>query len=383
MPAIAAIAGIGETADTRGSGQSVVSLQLAAAQAACVDAGIAPSAIDGIVTCSVGAVIAEEFVTNFDIADQCLSAHVPMGGASCVAALQIAVGAIATGACRHVLIPAGRNGYSRSRVSGRIAEMPQMDPVTEFEAPLGSLAPAQHYAVMARRHMEVYGTTSRQLGRIAVAMRQHAILNGRALMTKPMTLADHQASRMIADSFRLFDCCLGSDGAAAVIVSAADHAARVHAHPAQILAVAEGHPESPMAITQRADMTVLGIAKAAARVWDMAGVGPEDTDVAELYDCFTYTVLCQLEDLGFCRKGEGGRFVESGAIELGGRLPVNTHGGLLSQAHVSGMNHIVELVRQLRGEAGAAQVAGARLGVVSGYGDLGDGSVAVLGRGGS
>jgi len=381
MKPIAAIAGIGETAYTRGSGRSVVALQLDAATAACADAGIAPAAIDGIVTCSVGPVIAEEFITNFDIADLRLSAHVPMGGASCVAALQVALGAIATGTCRHVLIPAGRNGYSRSRVTGRVAEMPQMDQVIEFEVPLGSIAPAQHYAVMARRHMEVHGTSSRQFGRIAVAMRRHAILNGKGLMNRPMTLEDHQASRMIADPFRLFDCCLESDGAAAVIVSAADHAARVHAHPAQILAVAEGHPESPMAITQRADMTVFGIAKAAARVWETAGVGPEDVDVAELYDCFTYTVLCQLEDLGFCRKGEGGAFVDSGAIDLGGRLPVNTHGGLLSQAHVSGMNHIVELVRQMRGAAGAAQVPGARIGVVTGYGDLGDGSVAILRRG--
>ena len=169
-----------------------------------------------------------------------------------------------------------------------------------------------------------------------------------------------------------------SDGGAAVVISSAERAADTR-RPVPILGVAEGHPDSPSVITQRPDITRLGLAKAAPRAFGMAGVGPGDVDVAEVYDCFTWTVICQLEDLGFCKKGEGGAFVEGGRIGLDGALPVNTHGGLLSQAHIVGMNHVCELVKQMRGEAGRAQVAGAEVGLVTGYGDLGDGSLAIMG----
>ena len=260
-------------------------------------------------------------------------------------------------------------------------QLPQFRVVSEFEMPVGAIAPAQLYAPMARRHMELYGTTSLQLGEIAVTTRRHAALHGNAMMTAPITIEDHQRSRMIADPLRLFDCSLESDGAAAVVVSGAEQARDMRKRPVFVMGIAEGHPDSPSTITQRPDLTTLGVAKAAPRAFAMAGVTPADIDVAEIYDCFTYIVLCQLEDLGFCRKGEGGRFVEGGALGLGGRLPVNTHGGLLSQAHVAGLNHIVELVRQLRGEGGATQVPDAEIGLVTGYGDMGDGAVAIMRRG--
>ena len=376
-----AITGIGETAYSRSSGKSVVALQMEAALAAIADAGLGPKDIDGIIAYAASGVVAEDFVTNFGIPDLRFSATTPMGGASCVAAVQCAIAVIAAGICRHVLIPLGRNGASESRIGSRVRQLPQFRVVGEFEMPVGAIAPAQLYAPMARRHMECYGTTSRQLGEIAVTTRRHAGLHGNAMMTAPITLEDHQHSRMIADPLRLLDCSLESDGAAAVVVSAAERAPDLRGRPVYVLGIAEGHPDSPTTITQRPDLTTLGVAKAAPRAFQMAGVTPADVDVAEIYDCFTYIVLCQLEDLGFCKKGEGGTFVEGGALGLGGRLPVNTHGGLLSQAHVAGLNHIVELVRQLRGEGGATQVQDAEVGLVTGYGDLGDGAVAIMRRG--
>ena len=372
--------GVGETTYSKHAGKSVLALHLECALAAIRDAGLDPKDIDGIIPYTGTGVVAEDFVTNFGIPDLRFSATTPLGGASPVAALQCAAAALATGICRHVLIPIARNGASGGRIATRMREAPQFRTVAEFELPVGAFAPAQLYAPMARRHMELYGTTSLQFAEIAVNTRRHAILNGNAMMTKPLTVEEHQASRMIADPLRLFDCSLESDGGAAVVVSRADCARDLRQPLISILAVAEGHPDSPSAISQRADLTRLGIAKAAPRAFAMAGITHADIDVAEIYDCFTYIVLCQLEDLGFCAKGEGGPFIASGATRLEGKLPINTHGGLLSQAHMVGMNHIVELVKQLRGTAGRAQVKDARVGLVTGYGDMGDGSLAILAR---
>ncbi|MBM40934.1 MAG: transporter [Acidobacteria bacterium] len=376
----AAVSGIGETQYLRGTDKTPLRLTLEASLAAIDDAGLTPKAIDGIVAYASGGVVAEDLLTAFGSEDFLFSATTPLGGASAAAALQCAAMAVATGVATHVLIPLGRAGYSGTRINRRVGQMRQFDVVSQFEAPVGANAPAQYYAPMARRHMELYGTTSEQFGEVAVTMRRHAALNPNALMRKSMSLEDHQASRMIADPFRLFDCCLESDGGAAVVVSAAERARDMPRRPVYLSGMGVGHPDSPSAITQRPDITTLGLAKAAPRAFAMAGVTPDDIDVAQLYDCFTYTVLCQLEDLGYCPKGEGGAFVEGGRLGLDGDLPTNTHGGLLSQAHVAGLNHVVELVRQLRGEAEGRQVEDAEIGLVTGYGDLGDGSLAIMRR---
>jgi len=375
----ACVTGIGETTYMRGSTQTAFELQIESSLKAIADAGLKPTDIDGVIPVGIVSGTADDFIENFGIPDLRFSAVIPHGGASPVMALQCAAAAVASGVCRHVLITFGRNVSMGSNKAGaRIHNMPQFHYVTEFEYPMGAIAPAQLYAPMARRHMELYGTTVKQFGEVAVACREHALLNGNAVMKKPMTLEDHFNSRMISDPFRLLDCSLESDGGASVIVSASECAGDMAQPKVYIAGVAEGHPDSPGAITQRPDMTSLGIGKAAKRAFAMAGVTHADIDVTEIYDCFTYAVIRQLEDMGFCGKGEGGAFVEGGRLKLGGALPTNTHGGLLSQGHVWGLNHVVELVRQLRGHGGAAQVKGAEVGLVTGYGDMGDGALAIM-----
>ena len=374
----AAIAGIGETEYTRASPHTAAQLQLEASLRAVADAGLSPTDIDGVIPIGITGLPVEEYIAAFGLRDLRFSALVPHGGASGVGALQLSAAAIAAGVCTTVLVPSGRNVSSGARAGVRIHQMPQFHFVTEYERYLGAIAPAQLYAPMARRHMEMYGTTSRHLGEIAVSTRAHALLSDNAVMTKPITIEDHQASRMIADPFRLLDCSLESDGGAAFVVTSAERARDLRQPAVELIGSAMGHPDSPGSITQRPDMTCLGVAKAAPIAFGMADVHHGDIDVAEIYDCFTYVVLCQLEDLGFCAKGEGGDFVSGGRLRLGGALPTNTHGGLLSQAHMLGMNHIVELVRQLRGQGGRAQVPDARIGLVTGYGDMGDGGVAIM-----
>ena len=377
------ITGIGETAYTKNSTRSAFQLQIEASLKAIADAGLSPRDIDGVIPIGIVSGTADDFIDNFGIPDLRFSAVIPHGGASPVMALQAAAAAIAAGVCQHVLITFGRNISAMAgsnKAGARIHTMPQFHYVTEFEHPMGASAPAQLYAPMARRHMELYGTTVEHFGEVAVACREHALLNGNALMTKPITLEDHRTSRMISDPFRLLDCSLESDGGAAVIVSSAERARDARHRRIFIAGAAAGHPDSPGSITQRPDITSLGIAKAAPRAFAMAGVTHDDIDVAEIYDCLTYAVIRQIEDMGFCRRGEGGPFVSGGRLKLGGALPTNTHGGLLSQAHVWGLNHVVELVRQLRCDGGAAQVANAEVGLVTGYGDLGDGALAILRR---
>ena len=264
--------------------------------------------------------------------------------------------------------PAFVTGYSGARTAQSIGAGLGGGPMRtmgEFEYIYGLVAPMLWYGPMARRHMHEYGTTSLQFAEVSIAMRRHASMQSNAQMKDPITIEDHQNSPILADPFRLLDCCLQTDGAAACVITAPERAKDLKKKPVYISAFGEAHPDSPSSITQRPDMTTFGIAKLAPRVFEMAGMTPKDVDVAELYDCFTFTVINQLEDIGFCGKGEGGPFVEGGRIEIDGEIPVNPHGGLLAEGYIHGMNHIVEAVRQLRGEA-VNQVKGAEIALYAG-----------------
>ncbi|MBE3603222.1 thiolase family protein [bacterium] len=349
---------------------SATQLYVKAARLALADAGIGKDQVDGLITCVSWA---EPYVYHAEMIAEymqifpryCITA--PAGGGTTLAMLHHAASAIATGICSTILIT-----MADSQVSGlsrdKAIEAMSTAGHPQFERPYGPPIPA-FYALIAQAHRHAYGTTDEQRAAVAVACRRHASMNPAAQMRKPITIADVLNSRMISDPLHLLDCSLVSDGGAAIVMTSAERTRDLPRRPVYLLGAGEGHSHEHL--SQALSLTTSAAKESGERAYAMAGLGPKDVDVAELYDCFTPVVIIELEDLGFCPKGEGGRFVENGRIELGGELPVNTHGGLLSHCHPGhpgSMFAITEAVRQLRGECGPRQVPNAQVALVHGQG---------------
>ena len=336
------------------------------------DAGISKDQVDGLVTCNS---MAEPYMYHAEMIAEymqifpgyCIS--VGAGGGTTFSILHHAASAIATGVCETVVIAMAdslRTGLSKQQAMAMMSSAGH----PQFESPYGPTIPS-FYALIARAHMETYGTTPEQLAAVAVNARQYAGLNPAAQKRALISVEDVITSRLIADPLHLLDCSLVSDGGAAIVLTSAERAADFPHAPVYLLGAGEGHGHEH--ISQAQSLTTSAAVDSGRRAYEMAGLGPADIDVAELYDCFTPVVLIELEDLGFCDKGAGGAFVESGALSLGGSLPTNTHGGLLSHCHPGNpgsMFALTEAVTQLRHQAKDRQVKNAEVALVHAQGGI-------------
>ncbi len=362
-------------------GKTAMRMKIEASVAAIHDAGLQKKDIDGFITSEGGGSAGGnprthmEFAEHMGIMNKPLCMSLPVGGGTSGLSLAIARWAVLSGACNNVLIVSGSNAITergRSAVGSATTDWYATFPghSVTYEQPFGPLI-LTYYSVMAMRHMYEFGTTPEQLAAVAVACRKHAALNPEAIMRNPITIDDVINSRWISTPFHLLDCCLNSDGAAAFVVTSAENARNCPKPPVWVLGL--GHNRSAYFmgdLTRPIPEKTLGLTRTVGRMaardaFNEAGVERSDIDFAQLYDNFTINPIYQFEDFGFCAKGEGGPFVEGGRIELGGELPLNTFGGMLSCSFgPAGYLHWVEAVRQLRGEAGDRQVKDARLGIV-------------------
>jgi acetyl-CoA acetyltransferase len=336
------------------------------------DAGLTNKDVDGVVVRGPDDVYSHHQLVAARLGiDVGFSTSLDNGGASQILAIILAVMAIEAGLATTVVCGYGRDSWTRTHSEGRGHAQNDLIPAAqrprEHGPEFGHFGAVSQHAFGARRHMFEYGTTRKDFAAIATAFREHALRNPDAVMKKPLTIDDYFKARLVVDPFGLFDCSLNSDGAGAVVVTSAERAGSLRQKPVLIKGFATHN--NTKGWIEEDHMLSTGAVESGARAFKMAGLGPKEVDTAQIYDCFTYMVLTQLEDYGFCKKGEGGEFVRSGALRLNGALPTNTSGGQLSEAHVEGMLQIVEGVRQLQGIYGAdRQVPDAEIALVSGHG---------------
>lgn len=360
----AVIAGVYEFPE-RKTTRSALEIQARSARAALADAGLTLKDVDGYFTAAGAGGTGPLPILDYLNLNPHYVDGTTIGGASFVAHANHAVAAIARGRCRVALITYGSTARSQGIAVGT-RERIVGDYVDQFEGIYGT-STVGLYALVAQRHMHVYGTTSAQLAEIAVACRRHASLNPVALYRDPITVDDVLNSPMISSPLHLLDCCVITDGGGAVVVVHRDLARDLRKPPVRILGSAEAVAHTAAG---KRDYLISAAAQTGPRALGEAGVSHDDINMAMVYDSFTITVLMTLEDLGFCKKGEGGRFAENGRLELGGTLPINTDGGGLSSNHpgMRGIFLIIEAVKQLREECGERQVRNCRLALVHGTG---------------
>jgi acetyl-CoA acetyltransferase len=346
-----AIVGIGETEYSRHSGRTTRAMAVEAVRKAMLDAGLTNADLDGMLSYrrndSVDSpTVASDLGLRLNFYMDCDG-----GGSSTEALIGLAMGAIEAGMCRTVAIFRSMNGYSGARIGGTGRPAQAITGAGLLSLPYGWMSPAQMFSLTFMRHMMEYGTTSEQVAHVKVAHSKHASNNPKALLKQRVTVEDVLSSRWICKPLHLLDCCLETDNATCIIVTSAERARDLRQPPAYIMGVA-GRVAKPRVDYHFEYGPITRVAGYYAKdiVFGMADVGPEDIDITGSYDAFTFTTMLQLEEYGFCEKGEGGAYVSSGAIELGGRRPNNTSGGHLCEGYTHGMSMVIENVRQLRNQ---------------------------------
>jgi len=356
----AAIVGIGATDFSKDSGRSELRLAAEAVRAAIADAGLQPEDVDGLVSFTMDTNTEIAVARAAGIGSLNFFSRIHYGGGAACATVQQAAMAVATGVAEVVVCYRAFNERSGMRFgqvnSSLVHQVNSSGTDNAFSYPHGLSTPAGFVAMVARRYMHEYGATSEDFGRIAVVDRKHAAVNPAAFFHgKPITLEEHQASRWIAEPLHLLDCCQESDGGQAVVVTTPERARDLPHKAVSVAAAASGSGPDQYIMTSYYRPELAGLPEmnlVGEQLWAQSGLRPDDMDMAVLYDHFTPYVLMQLEELGFCGRGEAKDLVrEPGALEVGGRLPLNTHGGQLGEAYIHGMNGIAEGVRQLRGDS--------------------------------